>query len=1311
VLTIFFWAFQKFLAPTILRIAVDKIENLSKDKGPFIVKIPKAELLYFPPGVRAEEVVLKPKSPWSQSLSDIQVQKVEARLEMFSLIVGRLKISMIEIDTPQMDVSFTNDPNSKSTFKLPKNVDWAPLMAQLEQVPLEQLQIKNLNLKVHENRTQAILSLYPTDLQVLQLRDLLQVKLSIPNAVASWNKKERLKTQVEFSTVITPQVARIQKLSIINEALNFQTSGELKAQKKKGPQAQVLWSASVNLNELHDTLDLIFPGTKIPSLSGDVKAEGSWTPQLNDFLNADFNLQTQKVQIDEFSIGDAQVKGSLKGLEMTLASLKAQHPAGEVQLKNTKLKLDSTFPLSSTVSTGEVDLQKLFLSLNLKRIPVDLLVKGEAPCHGQLKPLQFDCDFNATANQIRVAGSKDKGAFEIIKLKTISASGLAHIDLDRVAFQGNLSSGKSKGDASGSVEYKKGFDIGFRASELHWDDVENLASLKLEGVTQLSGHTSGDSESAILDLTAKTQGHAMADFFLGDTDLSLNYRAGTLSVPSFKGTIEQTQYSGNLGLDLKVDQIQGQVDLPKARLEDVKLALEAAIPIPISLEGNGKGHATFSGPLDFWKLSTQVSAQFQQAAIASETFKDLKINIDSDGKIFNLRQVEAHRNQTTLAVKGTVTSEKELNLDGTLQNYLLEESDFMSRMKWPLNGHFNAQMKLTGTIQNPNLVLNGQATEVLLEDNEVPNSNFKLNIDQHYLHAEGVLLGSQIQSMLDYPLGNTADSKKPLHFRLKTLNWDYTPWLSLINAGSLNQDTSGNLTVDVDLNATSGKFEQLTGFIKAQTLSLTKQDLTLQNTQPLSITANNGSYTIQNFVLNSPKGKVEISGENIRHDSLNLQIVADSDLKLTQLFIPIFEEISGAVKIRANISGSWNHPQLIGSLKVNDGYFRLKNFPHPFEKMTIDTTFSQSRVLFNQITGTLGGGSITGEGSMQIQGAQDLPMLLRFKVRDTSLNVPDKVRTRGDADLTFSGRWFPFTLAGTYRIASTNFEMDFSGGKLGSDTKQSYYLPQTIKEKTIDPLNLDLQLIFEKPIQVRNSILEAQATGQLGIKGSPAQPILNGRLVGLKGSKLFFKDKPFDIQSATIVFQNPNEINPDLFISAQTRVDEYDISLLIQGNAKDPIFRLSSQPPLPDSDIISLLALGVTSTKLATVDSKEQQNQTANEAFAAAFQSTGLTQKVQSATGFNVQLSNSFDTTRNISVPKFTISRKLNQKTNASVAFPVTGDQKTPEGRIQYYLNDNLSVNGSYETKKFDQSTTTIDNNREVPSILGLDLEFKRDFR
>ncbi|MFN9065704.1 MAG: translocation/assembly module TamB domain-containing protein, partial [Bdellovibrionales bacterium] len=326
------------------------------------------------------------------------------------------------------------------------------------------------------------------------------------------------------------------------------------------------------------------------------------------------------------------------------------------------------------------------------------------------------------------------------------------------------------------------------------------------------------------------------------------------------------------------------------------------------------------------------------------------------------------------------------------------------------------------------------------------------------------------------------------------------------------------------------------------------------------------------------------------------------------------------------------------------------------------------------------------------------------------LNIPTGVKTRGDADISFTGRKFPYLLGVNYRIKSNLVEMNFGNEQNNATKRRNEYLPQNLKEQIQEPIELDLQLTLEKPLMIKNSLLDAQASGNLSVKGYPSNPILIGQLKSLKGSQLFFKDKPFQIQSANIQFSDPLKINPELYISAQTRVDIYDITLLIQGTASDPTIRLSSVPPLSDNDLTSLLALGVTSSKLAEVKSETQQDQTVNEVFAAAFQSTGLSKKVQSVTGFNVQLSNSFDTTRNISVPKFTVSRKINKRTNATVAFPVTGDQKTPEGKIQYNITDTFSINGSYETRKFDQNSTNIEQ-REIPSILGVDLEFSREFK
>ncbi len=1302
-------ALDQLFAPRILSFVTTKLESYSKGQGPFEIKIDSAKLQYFPPGIRATSVRLTPKETFARMMSDIEIQEIKAEFAFFSLITGKLKIGLIEIDSPvmQINVPIKGDSGNPQSFKIP--ADWSPIFKALRNVPVEQLRVTNLNLKIHEPKNQFTLLLYPTEFQVLYLPDYLKAKLSVPALIASWDKKERVKTEIHATAELTPNSLEIENLDIKNSTLNFSLSGQARSRAKKELEANFHWEGHLNLDEFRDSLHQILPKKKLPHLTGELKARGAWNPRKKSLLQAQFDLETKHVNIGNFTVGDASVKGTLDEADIHLEKIKIEHPAGNLELNNTKLGLGPNLPVSAKLNIATLDLQKLFQALNLKKIPVEAKITGKAPCEGQILPLQFSCQFDAKLNDLQVRAGYPRSSFEIVALEKADAKGVVNIDLNEVNFKSDLSLGSSKGATQGKVEYKKGFDIHFQASELHWDEVKNLSNLNLEGMSELTGHTKGNSNTANLKLQAKTKNHSLDKFFLGDTDLNLAYENGNIIINNIEGRVDKTRYAGEVSIDLKEDQIKGELKSSQAHLQDIRNILIKRIPIPVTLEGNGPVQVKVAGPLDFWGLTTVVKGQFQQPQIASEIFNHLTIDISSQDGLYSLNKVQAVRGATKLYIGGTLSPQQELQLSGALQNALLEESDIISKIGWPLSGKLNAEIKLEGTVNNPQLNMSGQFSEMILDENEVSNSSFKFQIQDHYATGEGAFFGHKIQSRIGWPL--KAKAQGATSIRIKTQDWDYSPWLSLFNAGAINQETRGNLTCDVDLSSASGHWDQFSGRITIQNFMITRHDLILENPNPISITAQNGHYNIQNFLLKGEeKERVEIMGHNVHPTALNLEINASSDLKLAQIFVPVFEEISGPITFNSTIRGPWNRPELVGQMSINNGYFRLKGFPHAFEKMRLAATFSQNRILFNSIQGQLGGGTLKGEGSLQIQGPEDVPIMIRLRAQDISLNVPNQVKTKGDADLTFSGKWFPYLLSGTYRINSTVVEMGFGGTNLAQQMRKNYYLPQSLKEKIISPVELDLQLQFDRPLQIKNNLLEAQATGQLAVKGNPEQPVLVGELKSLKGSRLFFKDKPFEIQSATIQFQNPTEINPDLFINAQTRVDEYDINLLVQGEAKDPTIRLSSTPPLSENDITSLLALGVTSSKLETVQSKEQQAQTANEVFAAAFQSTGLTKKVQSATGFNVQLSNTFDTTRNISVPKFTVSRKLNKNTSASVAFPVTGDQKTPEGRIQYNFNENISINGSYETKKFDTSTTNIEV-RETPSILGIDLEFKREFR
>jgi translocation and assembly module TamB len=1302
--------FDRFLAPSILQLVVQRIQSVTKKQGPFEIKIQDIEFTYLPIGIKFTGISLKPKKNLEPMLSTIEIERAQIELAVFALLTGKLKIGTVLIESPSVQITTKFESEKSEKADLNFDLNWKPYLDALEVIPLEQVNVKNLNLILLDSKSRKSVALSPVEIQFLKLPDLFQMKLSAPQITTSWDKQNMIQTRLNFSAVITPENLRIQNLDLQNPSLQFNLSGQIKAPTKKGKpfQTQVHWKGQIYLDEFKKGFELIFPETQLPNLGGNLKAQGTWQPQTTDWMQSTFQIQTENVKIAQFDIGDAEINGNLKKSTISFDKIKAEHPAGQLELEKTELQLNSALNLQSQVKIQNLDFQDLFLSLNLKGVPVEGKASGTAPCLGQLNPIEFNCDYTVLLQDLQVKSGMKKEDLEIVALERAKGSGKLKVNYEQLTYLAEIEMPKSKIESKGKIDFSEGFQINYAARPLAWSDVKNLANLKLEGVSEITGTTSGNSSTAVFALKMKSQKQKMSDYYLGDTEIDLNYLQGTLFIPRIQSTFDTSLMTGKLEVDLKESTIKGQLNSEKMGLEHIREILMGAIPIPVSMRGPGKIGLQFQGPLDFWKLNTRLVAEFQQPQVAGEILNSLKVQVESQKGNFVIQQAEAFRNQSTFNLTGQISSEKELNLQGLLKNARLEESDNVSAIGWPLSGDLNAQMKISGQLSDVNFEMSGQVAQMILNENEVANSSFRFQVANSIATLEGIFFGKQVQTFLQWPLGQKI---QPLSLRFKSEGWDYAPWLSLFNAGAVNEETRGLLSTDMNLKSETGDWNQLSGLIKLNELSLTRQGLTLKNQIPILVRADSGKISTENFTLKDEGGgSLEIKSQSSSLEALSLELKAMTDLKLLQIFIPTFEEISGPLKINAQLTGPLRQPNLLGQMSVRSGYFKIKNFPHAFEKMNVDSTFSQSRVLINRIQGELGGGELKGEGSLQIQGPLDLPLYVRVKAQDVSLNIPNGVKTKGDIDLNFTGRKFPYLLTAQYRVKSTFVEMNFGSDAASQSSKQNFYLPTKLKEATAEPIELDLQLMFERPIQVKNNLMEAQVTGNLAIKGSPSNPIILGQLKSLKGSQIYFKDKPFSVQTANIQFLNQTEINPELFISAQTRVDTYDVSLLVQGSAKEPTIRLSSQPPLSDNDLTSLLALGVTTSKLETVESKYQQEQTVNEAFAAAFQSTGLSKKVQSATGFNVQLSNTFDTTRNISVPKFTVSRKLNKNTNASVAFPVTGDQKTPEGKIQYSLTDNFSVNGSYEARKFGESTTDAEL-REIPSILGLDLEYSQEFK
>ena len=65
-------------------------------------------------------------------------------------------------------------------------------------------------------------------------------------------------------------------------------------------------------------------------------------------------------------------------------------------------------------------------------------------------------------------------------------------------------------------------------------------------------------------------------------------------------------------------------------------------------------------------------------------------------------------------------------------------------------------------------------------------------------------------------------------------------------------------------------------------------------------------------------------------------------------------------------------------------------------------------------------------------------------------------------------------------------------------------------------------------------------------------------------------------------FDDPRRINPYLDVRATTRIRTYDITMWLSGRADDLTIRLSSEPPLPQEDLLALVTLGATRSELGS---------------------------------------------------------------------------------------------------------------------------------
>ena len=218
----------------------------------------------------------------------------------------------------------------------------------------------------------------------------------------------------------------------------------------------------------------------------------------------------------------------------------------------------------------------------------------------------------------------------------------------------------------------------------------------------------------------------------------------------------------------------------------------------------------------------------------------------------------------------------------------------------------------------------------------------------------------------------------------------------------------------------------------------------------------------------------------------------------------------------------------------------------------------------------------------------------------------DKGNLTASADVSITGPFNQAYASGNLRILDGVLYIPESEGKtvIGTNDPALFSVLDTAvaSNKEIFPaqspllanLRMDVNLRVDRDVFVRSkdANVEVYSDGDLAIHVNRAKQALvfDGVLLSERGEYRFMT-KRFEIKRGSATFVNINELNPTLQVTGAYEVrlpsrEAINITIVIGGTLLQPRISLESdaQPPIPQSDLLSYLAFGRSSSSLLQLE-------------------------------------------------------------------------------------------------------------------------------
>ncbi len=1279
---------------------LSQIEETSRRFLPIKMLARGIELSFFPVEVHFKEISFVPNETLSSHLSPGRVERMTVRPDLFRLLKGQLLIDQVKIERPDITLSFNIKQRGDFSFSLAKTFEL------LHFVPLSKVQIEHARIRADEQSSKSQVLIEHLQLKFQRENRSLKIGANSPQLTL---QMKQLPNPVTVGFGVAGRwykdVIEVDQVKILKGNSFFNGKGVLSNLEEdlKSLKAQGEILASLELPSVNTWLTTYLPKQKFPTLFGHLKAKMDLTWSAGKLISNHFRTKTTDLKVDQFTVGELVADGLFESSKLILNTLAVSNDSGSYYADKLHVDFQEKILFSTVLKSQAFELQKLLLTLGIGPIPVLLDIDAEIPCSGELHPnLSIQCRGGwARARNLDVAVGEGAAQFPIVKMNEAMVRGDIEIDPRGVKYSAQLQLEKSQGRSSGYVEFLTGFECEYETDEFFFSDLTQLITVPFEGQTRIKGSIKGNSSTSSFYMDLKTSNFWIDNYAMGEWTSRLFYKKGHLLFQNLQGIYGASRYFGEIDIDLSKATLSVVASFPYVEARNLAEIFSRKIKIPVEISGSGTGKLSASGPFDFTKLTYRLDSTLYRGTIDRESFDQIHFNVHAKNGEAVVDRVQLSKGRSVVILTGKG------HPDGTIQTEIqgkdlrLEESETINHLARGLNGKASFVMKLEGPVRHPFIELKGQLTDTTMNSQRLGDSEMKVRFSSDAVEGSANLMSSTVITRFLLPLKEAS----PFSFYFSTSRWNFVPFLSILT-GTQPKGFTSEITGVIDLSSPRDGLWNASGKIDIDRLILRRGPVSIGHEAPLRAKFANGVLNTEGFVLSGKDSLIELKALDSSQKRINTTLIGKINMEFLTLFAPVLEELRGNLGFSFQFSGERNQMEMLGSAFSEGAYVKLSEFPYPFEGVRTDLLFSQSKLIINSLTAKMAGGNLSADGTIMFKALRNIPTRVKAQFQNISLDFPEKVHSEGSGELLFSGDWFPFLLSGSYKIKKGLFTREFdSKATKKTLTKRASFLPQLILQNQSDPLLVDLMVELGDHFTLENSLVDGEVTGSVQLTGPAGRPQMVGSVKLKKGTKIFFKDTPFEVTASDIVFQRDKPDQAQLYISASSRVKEYDVGLTLQGSSENPSIDLSSQPPLTKENIISLLTLGLTTEELEQTTTQVYQSSV--QLGTQIFTKSALGDTLKNPFGLKFQISSENDTI-NTGAPKFTVSKQWTPRLLVKGS-QTLGQKSKTEGVLEYQVNENWSSILWMEQTELEQGISQ--TQEDTPEKVGIDMRYKVEFK